>query len=32
MLLSEVSKPFTGEGWTFELKYDGWRCLAEGSS
>ena len=29
MLLSEVLTPFTRDGWTFELKYDGWRCLAE---
>ena len=29
MLLTEVAKPFTRAGWTFELKYDGWRCLAE---
>ena len=29
MLLTEVARPFTREGWTFELKYDGWRCLAE---
>ena len=30
MLLTEVRRPFTRKGWTFELKYDGWRCLAEG--
>ena len=29
MLLTEVLTPFTRDGWTFELKYDGWRCLAE---
>jgi bifunctional non-homologous end joining protein LigD len=29
MLLTEVKRPFTRKGWTFELKYDGWRCLAE---
>jgi bifunctional non-homologous end joining protein LigD len=29
MLLTEIPRPFTREGWTFELKYDGWRCLAE---
>ena len=29
MLLTEVPRAFTGKGWTFELKYDGWRCLAE---
>jgi ATP-dependent DNA ligase len=29
MLLTQADKPFTREGWTFELKYDGWRCLAE---
>ena len=29
MLLCEVPRPFTREGWAFELKYDGWRCLAE---
>ena len=29
MLLTQIAKPFTREGWTFELKYDGWRCLAE---
>ena len=29
MLLSEVLTPFSRDGWTFELKYDGWRCLAE---
>jgi len=29
MLLTEIARPFSREGWTFELKYDGWRCLAE---
>ena len=29
MLLSQPKRPFTEEGWTLELKYDGWRCLAE---
>jgi len=29
MLLSEVSRPFSRSGWGFEIKYDGWRCLAE---
>jgi bifunctional non-homologous end joining protein LigD len=29
MLLTQVRRPFTADGWTFELKYDGWRCLAE---
>ena len=29
MLLTQADKPFTRDGWTFELKYDGWRCLAE---
>ena len=29
MLLCEVPRPFNREGWGFELKYDGWRCLAE---
>src|SRR3954447_12349608 len=29
MLLTEAARPFTQDGWTFELKYDGWRCLAE---
>jgi len=29
MLLTEIPRPFSREGWTFELKYDGWRCLAE---
>lgn len=29
MLLSEVPRPFKREGWGFELKYEGWRCLAE---
>ena len=29
MLLTEVRRPFSLQGWTFELKYDGWRCLAE---
>jgi hypothetical protein len=26
---TEVPRPFSRQGWTFELKYDGWRCLAE---
>ena len=29
VLLTAIPPPFTREGWTFELKYDGWRCLAE---
>ena len=29
MLLTEVAHPFTKHGWMFEIKYDGWRCLAE---
>ena len=29
MLLSEVPRPFKREGWGFELKYGGWRCLPE---
>ena len=29
MLLTEAPRAFTREGWTFELKHDGWRCLAE---
>ena len=29
MLLTEAPRAFTRKGWTFELKYDGWRCLAE---
>jgi bifunctional non-homologous end joining protein LigD len=29
MLLSEVQQPFSRVGWGFEIKYDGWRCLAE---
>lgn len=29
MLVTEVKRPFSRDGWTFELKYDGWRCLAE---
>src|SRR5881394_3762107 len=29
MLLEQTPRPFTREGWAFELKYDGWRCLAE---
>jgi len=29
MLLEEVDRPFNRGGWGFELKYDGWRCLAE---
>ena len=29
MLLSEVPRPFKRQGWGFEPKYDGWRCLAQ---
>lgn len=29
MLLSEAPQPFSRVGWGFEIKYDGWRCLAE---
>lgn len=29
MLLTEVKKAFTDPEWVFELKYDGYRCLAE---
>src|SRR4051812_14559693 len=29
MLLSEVPRAFSRPGWAFEIKYDGWRCLAE---
>lgn len=29
MLLTEVSRPFSDPAWGFELKYDGYRVLAE---
>lgn len=29
MLLGEVRRPFSDEAWTFELKFDGYRILAE---
>src|SRR5690606_39239791 len=29
MLASAADGPFSGEGWLFELKYDGYRLLAE---
>lgn len=29
MLLGEGEKPFTDPAWLFEIKYDGYRCLAE---
>lgn len=29
MLLSEERRAFSRAGWGFELKFDGWRCLAE---
>lgn len=29
MLLGEVRRPFSKAGWGFEIKYDGWRCLAQ---
>lgn len=29
MLLSELKRPFSDPEWIFEIKYDGYRCLAE---
>lgn len=29
MLLSEVPRPFKRQGWGFESKCDGWRCVAQ---
>ena len=28
MLAKEVSKPFSGEDWVFEVKWDGFRAIA----
>ena len=28
MLATTANKPFDRPGWIFELKYDGFRCLA----
>jgi bifunctional non-homologous end joining protein LigD len=28
MLLTRAARPFSGAGWAFELKWDGWRALA----
>lgn len=30
MLAQPWPEPFAGDGWRFEIKYDGWRVLAEG--
>jgi bifunctional non-homologous end joining protein LigD len=30
MLAQPWPEPFAGKGWLFEIKYDGWRALAEG--
>jgi bifunctional non-homologous end joining protein LigD len=30
MLAEPWPAPFSGKGWLFEIKYDGWRVLAEG--
>ena len=27
-MLAELSSPFSGDGWLFEIKYDGFRLLA----
>jgi hypothetical protein len=29
MLMSEVKAPFSGPEWLFEIKYDGYRLLAD---
>jgi bifunctional non-homologous end joining protein LigD len=29
MHATELPKPFHGEGWVYEEKYDGWRMVAE---
>ena len=28
MLAAEGGKPFTDPGWIYEVKYDGYRCMA----
>jgi bifunctional non-homologous end joining protein LigD len=28
MLATSAKAPFSAKGWLFELKYDGFRCLA----